>query len=198
MNGIAHLPAFLLAAALMILVPGPATLYVAGQVRYSTRRGYLATLGIIGGDVILIAFSGLGFATLVHTWPLLLEVIKVCGGLYLAFLGLAMYNSPAPEAAPGSAGADSVFQALLVTLTNPKSILFFAAFFPLFIDRSTGTEVQSYYLLGFMFEALNIVYFATVVALVSHLRTLPAASRLPLHKLSACALMLCSVFVLTA
>jgi threonine/homoserine/homoserine lactone efflux protein len=78
MNGIAHLPAFLLAATLINLLPGPATSSVAGRVRFSA----------IGVAII-------GLASLIPAWPVLLEVAMVCGGLYVAYLGLERLNSPA-------------------------------------------------------------------------------------------------------
>lgn len=212
MNGISHLPAFLAAAALIILIPGPATLYVAGQVQHSKARGYAATFGIVVGDLVLITLSGLGFAALVARWPLLLDVIKVGGALYVAWLGLALYNTPpeqlaqsglapaAPRPVPTVSPAAPTFaRAVLLTLTNPKPILFFAAFFPLFIDKTAPSTMRSFYTLGALFEVLNVLYFVILILLVARLKTLRApGSRgaLPMHKISGCGLLLCAAAVL--
>lgn len=205
MTGIEHLPAFLLAATLLILVPGPATLYVAGQTQHSTLSGCWATLGIVAGDIVLITLSGLGFAALVVQWPLLLKAVKVGGGLYIAYLALELLKSaPSRPLAQGDAGTvqaapGGFVKALLITLTNPKPILFFATFFPLFIDPAARSTMGSFYLLGAMFELLNLTYFAALIAIVGRMRRTQlfgpsAAARLQL--LSAIGLLICSAFVL--
>lgn len=205
MLGIEHLPAFLLAAMLVILVPGPATLYVAGRTQHSTLSGYRATLGIVAGDMVLITLSGLGFAALVVQWPLLLKAVKLGGGLYIAYLALELLRS-APGRPPAQADAGTVqeasggfVKALLITLTNPKPILFFAAFFPLFIGNAARSTLGSFYLLGALFELLNLSYFAALIAVVGQMKRTQlfgpsAGARLQL--LSAIGLLICSAFVL--
>lgn len=201
MHDIEHLPAFLLAATLLILVPGPATLYVASRTQRSVSSGCRATLGIVAGDIVLITLSGFGFAALVAQWPLLQTVIKVGGGLYIACLALELLNSPKSQTnfEPGKPSPDGFAKALLITLTNPKPILFFAAFFPMFINKAAGSTMRSFFTLGAMFEGINLMYFAALIAIVARLHRTKllgqSGSRL-LQKMSAFGLLICSGVVL--
>lgn len=200
MSGVIHLPAFIAAALMVIFSPGPGTLYVAGQVQHSLPRAWQATAGVVIGDLLLIALSALGFAALIARWPVLLDIFKIGGALYLLWLGVAMYRTP-PLLDSGSAAPGNLLRAVLITVTNPKPILFFGAFFPLFIDHGAGGTLRSFMLLGVLFEIMNVLYFAGVIALVARLRGLRAPGRLgglPLHKLSGGGLMLCAAFVLLA
>jgi leucine efflux protein len=205
MLGVEHLLAFLLAATLVILVPGPATLYVAGRAQGSTLSGCRAMLGIVAGDVALITLSGLGFAALLVQWPLLLAFVKMGGGLYIAYLALEQLKSTPrgpklpTDGAPVEVTQGGFVKALLITLTNPKPILFFAAFFPMFIDPAARSTIRSYFLLGAMFELLNLIYFAALIAIVRQLQRtelLGPSNSARLHWLSAIGLLVCSAFVL--
>jgi leucine efflux protein len=197
MNGIAHLPAFLLAATLIILIPGPAASAVAGRVRFSLRTGAMTALGIVIGDIVLISVAGLGFAALVAMWPALLEVAKVLGGLYIAYLGLESLNSPVQSEQPGAAAPQGGFaQALAVSLRNPRPVLFFAAFFPMFIDQATASTMGSFYALGAMYEILNVMYVATIITLMARLHRVQAVKSAAAQRLSAWGLLLCSALIL--
>jgi leucine efflux protein len=173
MFGIQNLASFLLASTLVIVLPGPATFFVLGQARHAAADAGRAALGIVAGDVILIGLSGLGFSALVARWPLLLTAIKLGGAVYIAWLGVGLLKSR--SAATGSESATqapcvgrSLLQGLLITLTNPKPILFFAAFFPMFIGSGTAMPARSFYTLGACFEALNLAYFAAIIAAMVH------------------------------
>lgn len=205
MDGIAQLPAFLLAATLVILVPGPACLYVAGLARHSSRSAGLAMLGIIAGDMVLISLSGMGFAAVVAQWPLLLQLLRVGGALYIAYLAIGLLRAPPPptDGALGTAATHNggFGPALLLTLTNPKPLLFFAAFFPTFIAPSAASTLYSFYLLGAWFEAINVLYFSALIALVArlrHTRALGPTAGARLQTLSGLGLLLCSACVLLA
>jgi len=175
MLGIHDLWSFLLAASLVIVVPGPATLFVVAAARHSVHRGAFAIAGIIAGDVVLITLSGLGFAVLVARWPAVLSAIKIAGALYLAYVGTALLRArqvvraPA-EAAPKRAASRELRRGLAITLTNPKPLLFFGAFFAMFIAPATTSRIASFYALGAMFELINVAYFATLLWLVTRLR----------------------------
>lgn len=197
MDAIVHLEAFLLAATLVIIVPGPATLYVAGRAQHSPGTALRAVAGIVCGDLALIALSGLGFAALLASWPVLVTAIKVVGALYLIYLGWEMLRGDGRVAAKADDGRAGFGRGLLLTLTNPKPILFFAAFFPLFIDPRAGGGAQGFYWLGLWFEAINLAYFATVIFVASRLgRFAGFSSRF--GQLGGCALLGCGVFVLAS
>ncbi|MBJ6763001.1 LysE family transporter [Myxococcaceae bacterium JPH2] len=205
MLGIDNIASFLLAATLVIIVPGPATFYVAGRAQHSTRSAGLATAGIVAGDVVLITLAGAGFAALVSRWPMLLQAIQVSGALYIAYLGVDLLRaSPAADAqaraaeAPPSGG---VLKGFLITLTNPKPILFFGAFFPVFIDKGAQSWMGSFYALGGLFEVINLLYFAALITVFTQLRNTPFFVRFAaggFKKVSGYGLVLCGAVTLVA
>lgn len=201
MAGVHHLAAFVAAAALVIIVPGPATLLVAGHAHHGGWQAARATAGVVLGDLVLIGLSGLGFATLMQQWPMLGLSLTVLGALYVGWLGWRSWRA-SPTQADGPRHArvrHSFVQGLALTLTNPKPILFFGAFFPLFIDPVTsdaGHWVDGFCALGAIFEAINLLYFAALIALVSRLRRMGRWTRLPLHRLGGAGLMVCAALML--
>ncbi|MBA2674030.1 LysE family transporter, partial [Ramlibacter sp.] len=94
-----HAWAFLAAAAFVILVPGPATLLVAGEAQRGRRGAALTTLGIVLGDVVLIALSAAGVAALVARWSGVADALTAAGGLYVIYLGARMWRPPVAGAA---------------------------------------------------------------------------------------------------
>jgi leucine efflux protein len=179
MLGIQHTLSFLLAATAVIIVPGPATLFVASAARDSARRAIHATAGIIAGDITLITAAGLGFAALVARWPVVLTAIKLVGALYLAYLGLELVRSR-PSSTPSDAppaGARVFLKGLGITLTNPKPLVFFGAFFAMFIAPGAPSQLAAFYLLGGLFQLINVVYFATIITVVTRLRATAGFAR---------------------
>jgi len=200
-NGIQHLEAFLLAALLVIAVPGPATLYVLGQLKATLPRAMLAVGGLVVGDLLLITAAGMGLGALLQQWPAALLGLRVGGALYLAWLGLTLLRSvPALDAgeAPRGAGVGAAFgPALLLTLLNPKPILFFGAFFPLFLAGGSSDWLAGFLRLGLLFELINIGWFALLIAAVTRLRR---KARMPggplLNRLCGLGLLGCAALVM--
>ncbi|MDC6169314.1 LysE family translocator, partial [Paucibacter sp. XJ19-41] len=154
--------AFISAALLVIAVPGPAMLMVLGQLRHSRVRAVAAVAGLVVGDLLLISAAGLGLATLLRQWPLLLTVLRWAGAAYVGWMGWAMLRAaPAAVAAPAAGGFRA---ALLLTLINPKPVLFFAAFFPLFLGAGPQPWLLGFLGLGLLFELLNIGFYALLIA----------------------------------
>lgn len=190
--------AFVAAALLVIIVPGPATLFVLSQARQSTRRAWRAVAGLVLGDLLLISMAAFGLAALLLRWPALLLLLRWGGAAYIAWLGLGLLLAR-PGAAPKPVPDGGFIKALLITVGNPKPLLLFGAFFPLFIGaQATGPGwLAQFYLLGGIFELLNIGYFAALLA-VLRLWHLPAAAvpwlpRLP--RLAGAGLMLCALLM---
>jgi len=182
MLGIQHVVSFLLAATAVIVIPGPATLFVASAARHSARRAAQAAAGIIAGDIVLITLSGLGFAALVARWPVLLSAIKLVGAAYLAYLGVGLVRTRPADAdatadEPAHAGARALWKGLAITLTNPKPLMFFGAFFAMFVAPDAPSRIASFYVLGALFELLNVAYFALVIAAIVRLRATAGFAR---------------------
>ncbi|MFZ6780466.1 LysE family translocator [Undibacterium sp. Ji83W] len=207
MPDLPSLPSFILAASLVIIIPGPATLLVAGYAKLSAKRAAAAVAGIICGDVLLIALSAAGFAVLMQGLPWLLPTIRLLGAVYLLYLGFMLWRGSSRQNQEGQQEAAMSQQSgftrgLLITLSNPKPLLFFSTFFPLFIPGEHGNTVQSFVALGVVFEILNLLYFVFLCSLLKWTARLLAQRRfawLPdggVQKFCACGLILCSVGML--
>lgn len=202
MSGVQHLGAFMLAALLVIVVPGPATLFVLGQARNAATRAVLAVAGLVVGDLLLITAAGLGLGALLQQWPAALLVLRILGAAYVAWLGVALLRS-APSRDVASPPSRAAFgPALLLTLLNPKPLLFFGAFFPLFLSNASADSTDwlaGFLSLGLVFELINISWFAVLIAGVTLLRQhagLPTG--VWLNRLGGLGLLGCAVLVLTS
>ncbi len=139
---------YLIAAVGLSLSPGPNGLLALTHGALHGRRLTLFTIaGGALGFVVLIALSMFGIGALLQTSLLWLTVLKWVGGAYLVWLGIQVWRSPplgtTLAAASGQARAGVLFrQGLLSAVTNPKGILFFAAFLPQFIDPARSLWLQ--------------------------------------------------------
>ncbi|MES2038345.1 MAG: LysE family translocator [Pseudomonadota bacterium] len=206
MPDLGSLLSFILAASLVIIIPGPATLLVAGYAKLSAKRAAAAVAGIICGDVLLIALSAAGFAVLMQNLPWLLPAMRLLGAAYLLYLGCMLWHGSTmqnQEQQEATMSQQSGFaRGLLITLSNPKPVLFFSTFFPLFIPGGHGNTVQSFVALGMVFEMLNLLYFVFLCSLLKWTTRLLAQRRFAwlsdggVQKFCACGLILCSVGML--
>ena len=132
--------AFCLATAILILMPGPiVTLVIAQTLRYGTATGLSTVAGSAVGNALLVTAGALGLSTIFILLADLFEIIRWLGAAYLIWLGVREWRSRgaalnATEAGGRRTKATVFWQAILVAITNPKTILFYAAFFPQFID----------------------------------------------------------------
>ncbi|MFD2205481.1 LysE family translocator [Kiloniella antarctica] len=145
---------FILASSLVIFSPGPASFYVAGQASRNIKTGLWSALGIMAGDIILIIVAGLGVATILKGYPAALIFIKFMDATYLAYVGWKMWRAETTvyeKAVQKKDIQQGFIKGLFLTLTNPKPILFFVAFFPMFIPKDTPNSVFDFYVLGTLF-----------------------------------------------
>jgi leucine efflux protein len=200
--GIENLTAFLMTSALVIFAPGPANMYIASQACRSVRQGIWGLAGIISGDIFLIFLSGIGFSALLAKWPSLLWIIKLVGAVYIAWIGWKMLRTKPSTAVQPE--VEDVFsgggfhKGLLLTAMNPKLILFFGAFFPMFVSAATQHRWGSFMVLGVMFQVLNVFYYGALIWLVSHFRhtrLMHGRGKQILTQLSGVGLLLCAAFV---
>jgi threonine/homoserine/homoserine lactone efflux protein len=163
---------YLLAAAGLSLSPGPNSLLALTHGALHGRRKALYTVaGGSVGFVAIIALSMFGIGALLKASLAWLTVLKWVGGLYLVWLGIQVWRSPpiAVDTAKGieaTSGWPLFRQGLLAAVTNPKGILFFAAFLPQFIDPERGLLVQFAIMAG-TFVATEIVT-EVLIASVAH------------------------------
>ncbi len=154
--------AFVLASAIVLVIPGPTILTV---ISYTLAHGRRATVPLVAavalGDCTSLAFSLLGLGALLAASAFWFGVVKLAGGLYLVWLGLSMLRSgivsDALRMPPAPASRRRLFaNTYLVTALNPKGIVFFAAFLPQFIDPAAAAAPQLWLLAG-TFVAMAIV-----------------------------------------
>jgi homoserine/homoserine lactone efflux protein len=153
--------AFVLATSVLMLIPGPnVALIVANSVAYGTRFGLLTVAGTASAMVLQLALTAFGLAAALASLGALFEWLRWLGVAYLIVLGIRQWRAPAADLARTPAEPRSprrIFaRGLLVSLTNPKTLFFYGAFFPQFIsvDRTPGPQVA---LLAATFLALALL-----------------------------------------
>ncbi|GAB2522627.1 LysE family translocator [Lysobacter humi (ex Lee et al. 2017)] len=151
--------AYLAAATLLVLVPGPGTACVlAHAASGGARSGIRAGLGLETATFVHAAAAGLGLSALLATSALAFDVVKYAGAAYLVVLGLrAWRNSPAASPPGGNAAPDAAVyrRSVLVGLLNPKAALFFLAFLPQFVDPARGAVALQFLLFGAMLAVIG-------------------------------------------
>lgn len=136
MLGITDYGGYVLAFIVFLAIPGPGNLaLLVSTAKGGVRGGLMATLGVIAGDQVLIWAAVAGLATLLLNFPVLFTSIQWAGAVYLGWIGWRMIRARPGQAAVIDIPVGQYFrQSFLITLLNPKAIVFYMAFFPLFID----------------------------------------------------------------
>ncbi len=169
MLGIADYPAFVIAVLVFLAIPGPGNLaLISATAQGGVRGGMAATLGVILGDQVLMWAAVAGVAALLAASPTAFSVVQWGGALYLGWLGWQMLRAKPGEAAalqlkPGH----FLRQALLITLLNPKAIVFYMAFFPLFVDPAHHRGLLTFAVMAATIAALTFAY-GLVAVLLAH------------------------------
>ncbi|WP_207625473.1 leucine efflux protein LeuE [Paenalcaligenes suwonensis] len=171
--GVINLGTYLAGALLIILLPGPNSLYVlATAATHGVRDGYKAALGIFIGDSILLFLTAAGAASLLQTLPALFYTIRMVGAVYLAYLGVRilwslLHPQPAVEVRTISTekahGESRLFKALTLSLLNPKAILFLVSFFVQFVDPSKGHPWLAFLVLGVFLQVFSMAYLSALI-----------------------------------
>jgi threonine/homoserine/homoserine lactone efflux protein len=159
---------FVGAALVLLLIPGPAVLYiVARSVEQGRLAGFVSDLGIHTATLVHVLAAALGLSALLASSALAFGIVKYAGAAYLIWLGLKKIFGR-PEIADAGVqsngyGHGRLFRdGFVVNLLNPKTALFFLAFLPQFVDSSRGQVALQFAVLGAVCVALNTA--ADVVA----------------------------------
>ncbi|MFF8499690.1 leucine efflux protein LeuE [Streptomyces anulatus] len=187
MLGVTDLPTYLAGLALIVLLPGPNSLYVLSvAARRGVRTGYTAAAGVWTGDTVLMTLSALGAASLLQTTPLLFAVVKYAGAAYLTWMAIGMLRAAvslwrerhqrtaelvetvetadAAEASGATAPVERPYRrALVVSLINPKAILFLISFFVQFVDPGYAYPALSFLLLGTLLQLASFAYLSVLI-----------------------------------
>ena len=138
--------AYLLATIVIVMVPGPTvTLVVASGMRHGARAALLNVGGTLAGVAMVFAVVGIGLASAIAAMGHWFEYIRFIGAAYLVWIGMQMLlarGGPAEDAAPPTPRMGFFAQGLLVAISNPKTLFFFGAFIPQFIDPAGSYPLQ--------------------------------------------------------
>jgi len=160
MFGIADYGAFVAAIVLFLAIPGPGNLaLITSTGKGGVRGGLAATLGLMAGDQVLMWMAVAGVAALLAAYPAAFHAVQWLGAAYLAWLGARMLLAK-PGAAPilNIRPRQFLRQAFFITLLNPKAIVFYMAFFPLFIDPAHHQGFSTFAVMALTIAALTFLY----------------------------------------
>jgi threonine/homoserine/homoserine lactone efflux protein len=166
MLGIADYGAFCAAILVFLALPGPGTFaLLTSTAKGGFRAGSAATLGLIVGDQVLLWLAVAGVAALLAANPLLFKAVQYAGAAYLAWIGLRLLFAKEGAASPiRIEPRDYARQAFFITLLNPKAIVFYMAFFPLFIDPAAHRGLVTFGAMAATIALITAVYCLTLCA----------------------------------
>lgn len=183
MLGVTDYGAFVIAIIVFLLIPGPGNLaLITSTSKGGIRGGLAATFGVILGDQVLMWLAVAGVAALLGTYPAAFHAVQWLGAAYLAWLGGKMLLAK-PGAGPilHIKPRHYLRQALMITLLNPKAIVFYMAFFPLFVDPAQHQGLMTFAFMAVTIAALTFAYGLTATLLTyflaERMRANPVVSR---------------------
>jgi threonine/homoserine/homoserine lactone efflux protein len=153
--------AFLGAALVVQLVPGPGMLFIlANGIAGGPRAGVAAAFGAAGGMVVHTFAAALGLAALFQRVPAAYTTLRIAGGLYLLFMAVSHLRGGVAlgggEDTPRHTPRRVFVRAMVNNLANPKVVLFYIAFLPQFVDRAGGAVTEQFLGLGFAFLLIGL------------------------------------------
>ena len=172
--GITDLTTFVLGTIFIVLLPGPNSLYVMTVAsRWGVAAGYRGACGMFLGDLILMILSATGAASLLQATPALFLGLRYAGAVYLVWLGIGLlraglrtWRGEADEADPVAPPRDASHPfrvALLISLMNPKAILFFVSFFIQFVSPGYDHPALSFLILGVIVQFFSALYLSALI-----------------------------------
>ena len=179
--GVTDLWTYVLGAFGIILLPGPNSLYVLSvATARGVKAGYQGAFGVFLGDTIVLTATALGAAGLLRSNPHVFLVVKYLGAAYLAWVGVNLiwaaiqkWRSKADASAPVAEAPVNLQhpfkRALVISLLNPKAILFLLSFFVQFIDPSYDTPAIPFLILGSIIMVFSALYLSALIFLGARL-----------------------------
>jgi leucine efflux protein len=178
--GVTDIWTYVIGAIGIILLPGPNSLFVLSvATARGVRAGYQGAMGVFLGDSILLGLVGMGAAGLLRTYPALFMVVKYAGAVYLAWVGVNLLraaiarwrsspsdvqaDAPSDEPAPNAGMQQPFRRALVISLLNPKAILFLLSFFVQFIDPQYESPAVPFLILSAIIMAASAAYLSALI-----------------------------------
>lgn len=185
MLGISDYWAFVAAVLVFLALPGPGTFtLLTATAKGGMRAGTAATFGLIAGDQVLMWLAAAGVAAVLQANEALFKGLQYVGAAYLMWIGLRLLLARAGSATPiPLRPRQFARQAFLITLMNPKAIVFYMAFFPLFIDAQRHQGFATFAAMAATIAVITLAYCLTLCAFASAI-----SERLRSHRWLAVAL----------
>jgi leucine efflux protein len=172
MQGISDYPAFCGAIVLFLALPGPGTFaLLTSTAKGGLRAGAAATLGVILGDQVLLWMAVAGVAALMASYPSLFAAVRWAGAAYLAWMGIQLLRRRGDEPASPVRIEPRRYlrQAFTITLLNPKAIVFYMAFFPLFLDPARHQGAVTFVAMAITIAVITAAWCLSLCALAQWL-----------------------------
>ena len=169
--GISDYGSFVAAIILFLAIPGPGNLaLITSTSKGGIAGGLGATLGVMAGDQVLMWLAVAGVATVLTAYPAAFSAVQWLGAAYLAWLGWKMWSAQPGDTPVLNIQPRHYFQqALAITLLNPKAIVFYMAFFPLFVDPRNHQGLTSFAVMAATIAGLTFLYGLSMTLLTHHL-----------------------------
>jgi leucine efflux protein len=170
--GITDFWTYVLGTAAIILLPGPNSIFVLSvAARRGVRAGYRAAFGVFLGDTVLMTLSAAGVASLLRGYPPAFMVIKYAGAAYLGWVGFGILRSAwrrwrdgsEPQPVETAELRHPFRRAAVISLLNPKAILFFISFFIQFVEPGYAHPALSFLVLGAVVQVFSALYLTTLI-----------------------------------
>ncbi len=169
MFGIADYPSFVIAVIVFLMIPGPGNLaLITSTGKGGLRGGFASIFGLIVGDQVLMWTAVAGVAALLAAYPPAFHAVQWLGAAYLAWLGLRMILAKPGDRPVLQMKPHHFFrQSFVITLLNPKAIVFYMAFFPLFVDPAAHLGLLPFAVMAATIAVLTFCY-GLIVVLLTH------------------------------
>ncbi|WP_198970596.1 LysE family transporter [Xylophilus sp. ASV27] len=172
MFGISDYGAFCAAVLVFLMLPGPGTFALLNSAgKGGFRAGAAATAGVIAGDQVLLWLAVAGVAALLAAYPAVFLAVQYAGAAYLAWIGLRLLTAREGAASPVRIEPRHYArQAFFITLLNPKAIVFYMAFFPLFVNPATHRGIPTFAAMAATIAVITALYGLALVAVARAVR----------------------------
>ena len=166
---IENLISFSVASLALALSPGPDNIYVLTQSLVNgVKSGVATTVGLVSGCIVHTTFLAFGLSAIITTSEVFLLIIKIFGSIYLFYLAYKVLISDSKidlsvtEVKNKKTYFELFKQGVIMNLINPKVMIFFLAFFPVFLWKETENTVVQFYILGLTFMLIAFIVFTSI------------------------------------
>ena len=169
--GITDVWLFAAAVGVFVLLPGPGMLsLLTASARGGRRAGWATWAGLVAGEQLFIAAAALGVAAALAAHPLLFAGLQWAGVAYLGWIGIGLLRRPGGSGAATALPrrSNDFANGIAVTLLNPKSIGFYVAFFPLFIDPQQQRGLLTFLAMDAVIIGISLAFSALLIAAGQH------------------------------